>query len=471
MNIRFFASLACLVAALSCAAMASTISDVVAQAGTSALASGVAPGIAIAVVHNGNIVADAGYGFADVRAKVAVTTKTRFAIGSLTKQFTAAAIMLLVRDGKLRLDDTLATYVPSLPNAKRITLCMLLNQTTGLHNYPLLAEHPWPTQGHITTATILSFLAQDRSDFSPGSKWAYSNANYAALTAVIEKVSGESYSSFLQQRIFAQVGMRESGFGYAAQVDAPIARDYVQGKADTQRLSLDLFSGAGGIVSSAHDLALWDRALMSGTLLPHSDVAAMWSAGAIRDGRKIAYGMGWIPSKISGHREVWHNGLAPGAGGYCYNAIFPDDHLAIVVLTNGFAASGVPERIVADIAASYGIGLPPTDTRAPEPAANDNPKIDALAKTFWGQLANNAIDSTLLEPAFASALTPSLRAQIGQGIAMFGPVQSWTFLGRTELSKDLVGYRYRLIFASGLSHDWAIVIDHAGKIAGSRLIK
>ncbi len=470
MIIRILAALLALFISAPMMASAESISAIIASSGETALKTGVAPGIAIAVVRNGTIIAAQGFGYANITTKRAVTPDTRFAIGSLTKQFTAAAIMLLVNDGKLRLDDTLAAYFPALPNAKTITLQMLLNQTSGLHTYPLLSEHPWPLKGSIATSTILSYLASDHPDFLPGTKWAYSNANYAVLAAIIEKASGESYGTFLQRHIFRPLGMAKSGYGFLAQTSAPIAVGYEKGQAESPALSLDLLSGAGGIVSSVNDLARWDSALMGNTLLTKADRHAMWAAGELPDGAKIPYAMGWIPTQIAGHREVWHNGLAPGVGGYCYNAIFPDDNVAIVVLTNGFAAGGIPERIVANVAASLGIGQLPSDTK-PQSAPGDDPNIDALAQKFWSQLASNTVDSSLLEAKFADALTPSLRSETAQGITIMGPVKSWTFVGKSRLGEGLLAYRYHLIFVSGQTHDWAIVIDHAGKIAGSRLVQ
>ncbi|MHB8463023.1 MAG: serine hydrolase domain-containing protein, partial [Vulcanimicrobiaceae bacterium] len=368
MNVRALVVLLALFIGATTMTSAESITATVTSSGDTALATGVAPGIAVAVIHDGKIVAAQGFGYANIATKVAVTPETRFAIGSMTKQFTAAAIMLLVHDGKLRLDDTLATYVPTLPNAKTITLRMLLNHTSGLHNYPSLSEHLWPLNGSIATSTILSLLASDHPDFAPGTKWVYSNANYAALAAVIEKVSGESYSTFLQRRIFSPLGMSQSGFGFRAQTNAPISVGYKNGQPEIPALSLDLYSGAGGIVSSADDLARWDIALTSKTLLGKADVETMWTPGALSNGTPIPYAMGWIPTRIAGHREIWHNGLAPDAGGYCYNAVFPDDHVAVVVLTNGLGAMGIPERIVAQVAASFGIGQPPAAPTTPQTA-------------------------------------------------------------------------------------------------------
>jgi D-alanyl-D-alanine carboxypeptidase len=439
--------------------------------GSQALATGSAPGIALAVVSRGRIVYEGGFGFADVAARTAVKADTPFAIGSLTKQLTAAAVALLAREGKLSLDDPVAKYVPSLPNAKQITLRMLLDQNSGLHNYPKTTEHNWPLFGPISLSQIVSILATDKPDFAPGERWQYSNANYTALAAVVEEASGIPLREFLTTRIFTPLQMSASGFGYAAQERGSIAVGYRNKDAEVPPLSLDLFSGAGAAVSSAHDLARWDTALLEGTLLPKDYLDRIWNAGVATEEGANRYAMGWVLTKLDGHREMWHNGLAPEVGGYCYNAIFPDDALAVVVLTNGFGAAGLPEHMTQTIAAAYGIGAaPPAAAAGPSQAPNDNPGIDALVRAFWNQLSSGHVDRSKLTTEFSAALTPDVLAQVRQGIEVLGDLRSFTFIGALESGRTTV-YRYSLVFATGAEHEWNVAITSDGKIAGSRLVK
>jgi D-alanyl-D-alanine carboxypeptidase len=252
----------------------------------------------------------------------------------MTKQLTAASILLLAERGMVSLDDPLERYLPSLPNASRITLRMLLDQTSGLHNYPLLSEHDWPTTGRIPLARVFA--------------------------GVIDEATGASEGAFLRRNVFAPLRMTDSGYGYAAQERAPIATPY-QGRVrfTTQTpISLDLYAGAGAAVSSAEDVAAWDIALLQGTLLDAASMKALWTPGTLADGTATPYAMGFVPASLAGHREVWHNGLAPGAGGYCYNAVFPEDGLAVVVLSNGYDFRGTPELMVERVLAAYaGSGL------------------------------------------------------------------------------------------------------------------
>jgi CubicO group peptidase (beta-lactamase class C family) len=438
--------------------------------GNRASATGAAPGIALAVAYKGRIVYEGGFGFANVATNDPVTANTRFAIGSLTKQLTAAAIMLLVRERKISLSDDLSSYVPSLPGAGQVTLRMLLDQNSGLHNYPRLSEHAWPTQGAIPLASILAILSTDKLDFPPGTKWEYSNANYAALAAVVERVSGVPFGTFLRTQIFEPLHMTASDFGYAAQQRGAVAIGYLNGKPETPPLSLDLYSGAGGAVSSVHDLALWDLALMRGALISPSYLATVWHDGAPAGQGMQRYTMGWVLETLSGHRELWHSGLTPNVGGYCYNAIFPDDDLAVVILTNGFGGRGLPERMAQEVAAAYGIGAPPQPVAVPTVAPGDAPAIDTLVRAFWNQLATDDVDRSKLTSEFSTVLTPQLLARVQQGFALLGKLNSFTFSGKS-VANDLTTYRYTLIFATGAEHELDVSITPDGKIAGSRLVR
>jgi len=210
---------------------------------------GVTPGMAVAVVRDGRIVFERGYGVADVVKKTGVTPQTPFSIGSMTKQFTAVGILMLAQEHRLSLDDPLSKYVPQLPNAKRITLRELLWQTSRLRNYPDTREHAWPLHGSIAPAALFAFMATDKPVFAPGTQWGYSNTNYAALADVVaSRASGASYGAFLQSHIFGPLGMTQSGYGYAAQQSLAVAAAYT-GKPFAPyplTLSLDLYYGAGG---------------------------------------------------------------------------------------------------------------------------------------------------------------------------------------------------------------------------------
>jgi CubicO group peptidase (beta-lactamase class C family) len=325
------------------------------------------PGFALLVWSHGSVVFARGYGLADLASKTSVTPDTRFAIGSLTKQFTAASILLLVEQGKLSLEDKLEKYVPGAPNADKITLRMLLNQCSGLHNYPNTREHNWPLKGVIPPEKIIEILKTDKPDFAPGERWAYSNSNYAMLAQVVARASGLSYADFLARNIFTPLRMTSSGNGFQAQAGTatPYEVSMWSFAPAEPRISLDLFYGAGSIVSTAQDLARWDDALMHSRLLDADRMHELWTNARLPNGERVHYAMGFIESSVGSHREVWHNGYSPRAGGYCFNAIFPDDDLAVVILSNAPDKSfrGAPEKMVQEVVSLYD-GLLVPDAKA-----------------------------------------------------------------------------------------------------------
>jgi D-alanyl-D-alanine carboxypeptidase len=314
-----------------------------------------APGFAFLVCAKGSVVFAKGYGVTDIAAEKPVTPESRFAIGSLTKQFTAAAVLLLQEDGKLSLEDRLESYVPGMPNGSHITLRMLLNQSSGLHNFPNTREHNWPREGVIRPDQLICLLKTDKPDFAPGERWAYSNTNYAMLAQVITQVSEVSYGDFLLSRIFRPFGMAHTRNGFLAQegIATPYEWTGTSFAAAEPPLSLDLFYGAGSLVSTVQDISHWNMALMSNRLLKVDSLQELWTEGRLPGGKPMGYAMGFVPAMIGSHRQVWHNGYTPRAGGYCFNAIFPDECLGITVLSNVSVPSfrGMPEQIVRDVLA------------------------------------------------------------------------------------------------------------------------
>lgn len=467
-----FAALTCWLGAVAVSANAAEVTTAVFdRIGADALAANKAPGFSFAVVRDGRIAYAKGFGFADVQHEVPVGVDTRFAIGSITKQFTAAAILLLVQRGKVGLFDPVARYLPAFPNGAAITVGMLLNQTSGLHSYPFLGEHPWPLSGPVDVAAVVSLLATDQPDFAPGTRWEYSNANYALLAAIVAKAGGVSEAEFLQRNIFDPLKMNASGFGYVAQQRPGVATAY-QGAAPfvaQSPIGLDLYSGAGAMISNAPDLAAWDIALMNGKLLDAGSMQALWTAGTLPSGAPVPYAMGFVPTALAGHREVWHNGLAPGAGGYCFNAIFPDDKLAVIVLSNGYDFDGVPERMVAGVLAAYdpAAAAQIAASAPPSPAPGEDPEVTARAKDWWHRLQTGTVDLARVDARFAHMLTPEFLAQVKASLAGQGTPTDWIYIGSTAVPGATV-YRY-WVRVGGVPHVWSVGLTPGGMIAGSQL--
>ena len=415
------------------------------------------PGAVMAVMRDGRVVDVQAFGVVDASG-TPTSANTRFAIGSLTKQFTAAAILMLASEEKLSLDDRLARFFPKLPNANLITLRMLLNQTSGLHNYPLTTEHAWPLFGSIDPSRLFAFFEEDRPDFAPGTKWEYSNTNYAVLAGIVAQVSHVPYGEFLQGHIFGPLHMTSTGYGYAVQHGVAQATWQGQWVPATEQLSLDLYYGAGGIVSTAGDLMRWDAALMSGTLLDADAMRAFWSAGHLNDGSPTTYAMGFVPSSVDGHADVWHNGLAPFTGGYCYNAIFPDDRIAVVVLTN--AGDPTLDAPVSDVARAVFESYVPVTA---EPG--EDPAVTAMVRSLLAQLRSGIVDRSNLTGAFNNALTAAfLASTVRPFYEKLGDVVSLTFTSSGPVRHSTI-YHYHAIFAGGSAHDLEICV-YQGKVCG-----
>jgi D-alanyl-D-alanine carboxypeptidase len=433
---------------------------------------GAAPGFAFLVWGRGSGLA-AGYGYADLASKTMVSAGTRFAIGSITKQFTAACVLLLAQQGKLSLDDKLARYVPEMPNASQITLRMLLNQDSGLHNYPNTREHDWPTAGSIPPEKIIAILKTDKPDFAPGEKWEYSNTNYAVLAYIVERVSGMPYADFLRKNIFTPLEMTSSGSGFAAQANTATPYEGSPGKFRPAQppISLDLAYGAGSIVSTVTDLARWDAALIEGKLLNAESMHALWTNGTLPNGQPVHYAMGFVVDKIGSHREIWHNGFTPKAGGYCLNAIFPDDDLFIIVLSNASQDSfrGKPEQIVKEVLALYDPSVAePKEAPPASGPVQDDPAVNALAMKIWDQMNSEKLDRSLLSPEMNAAMTPELLAQVASQLQGMGQLEKLRLLEKTAMNGG-TNYVYDAQFSSGM-HKIQIFMTADGKVGGYRLL-
>jgi CubicO group peptidase (beta-lactamase class C family) len=291
------------------------------------------PGVALQVIRNGQPVKTGMYGFANLEWKLPVTPETVFEIGSLTKTFTSAGILLLAQEGRLSVDDRLAKHLPEIPAAwTNVTLRHLLTHTSGIKSYTGLDG--FELTGRQTRAQFIARLTPQPTEFEPGEKYKYSNSGYNLLGHVIESVSGTNYWAFMTRRIFRPLGMtattdrdprniipnRASGYERTNRVH--INRDY-----DVT----DVFA-AGAIVSTIGDLARWNAALDSDELLSAQSKSLMWTPGRLNDGTPITYGLGWRIETVEGRRKVGHSGSTSGFSASLQR--HPDRKLAVIVLTN-----------------------------------------------------------------------------------------------------------------------------------------
>lgn len=294
---------------------------------------GAVPGASLLVIHDGVDVVRRGYGLADVEAGTESGPATNYRLASVTKQFTAAAILLLVEDGRVRLDDPVRNWLPSLPSATAaVTLRHLLTHTSGLVDYEDVMP-VMPPRAQLRDADVLRLLeVQGRTYFAPGSRYRYSNSGYALLALVVERASGRSFQAFLGERIFLPLGMHDTlahvdggpGIEHRAYGHSAVGGRWQRN--DQSATSAVL--GDGGIYSSIDDLAKWDAALYDDRLLSAESRRLAFSAATRTDDPAIAYGFGW---RISGD-SVWHSGETTGFRNVIVR--YPERRLTVILLSN-----------------------------------------------------------------------------------------------------------------------------------------
>jgi D-alanyl-D-alanine carboxypeptidase len=301
------------------------------------------PGLTIEVARHGRPIYARAYGYADLTPCLRTQVTTDYQIGSVTKQFTAAAILQLQSTGKLALDDAVAGYLPAYAFDSRITVRMLLNQTSGLPDYLSLPAPPGVLGGApIAEQTVLTAIAQGSLVFPPGTAYEYSNSNYFLLGAVIEVVSGVSYSEYLDEHIFSPARLHHTSLTQPLHAAAPYSYDRpaqagATGLAPGIVLDPSVYFSAGALWSDVSDLARWDRALLSGRILPAAQLELMVTPPAgvpVFDDAAAAsnYAMGWVRTTFLGHPFVWHNG---GTLAYtAFNGVFLDSGWSVSMLTN-----------------------------------------------------------------------------------------------------------------------------------------
>lgn len=419
------------------------------------------PGAQIEIVSGGNVVYRKAYGTAKLSTRTPVTPTTRFEIGSITKQFTAAAIVQLVEAGKLSLDDPLDKYIRLYPPARNVTVRQLLWQISGIPNYTVvkkfvvIAAHSRPS-----FAAMIKLIERKPLRFAPGSRWEYSNTNYILLGRIVELVSGQSYSDYLFSHVIKPAGMN-STVAIANETQLPdFATGYWRrgsGIERAPRFGSGWAWSAGYLVSDVDDLAAWDNAFFGGRIIALKDVALATSPGTLSNGKTTTYGFGWVIDTQYGHRRVWHNG---GTFGFsASNMTYPDDRLAIIGLFNNAAAPA--ESITAKIFDALHPELVPAH---PTPAPNEDPRITARAKEWVHRVQTGKIARSQLSAAMSRALTPELVTGAKAQIAALGAPRAFTFLGKTLQDGSTV-YVYRVDFA-GDSLNLIMSINAAGKIDG-----
>jgi len=296
------------------------------------------PGLVVLVARDGKNLFAHGYGFADREKKIPATPDTRFRIGSVTKQFTAAAILALQEQGKLSIEDTLAKYFPGYPGGDKITLHQMLNHTSGLKNYTTGLDFDKRVTQPIKPVDLVAYFRNDPPDFPPGEQFNYSNTNYVLLGQIVEKVSGMSYGDYLQKQFFGPLGLHDTGVWQNATPPDHGAKGYsFDGKQAVPAVDWDMTwaGGAGELYSTVGDLWRWTEALQSGRVLSSTSLQEMKTVATVtKKEAPTNYGMGLYQANIDWLAAVGHGGGLPGY--LSFVMWFPGEKVTIVALTNLF---------------------------------------------------------------------------------------------------------------------------------------
>lgn len=310
------------------------------------------PGLALLVARDGKTVRAEGFGFANLEHSVAVKPETVFQSGSVGKQFTATAVMMLVEEGKIGLDDSITKYLPDAPAAwKPVTIRNLLSHTGGFTDYP----KDFNFRKDYTEADLLKVVEGIPLAFPPGTKWSYSNLGYLTLGIIIHRVTGQFYGDVLEERIFHPLGMQTTRIMSEADIIPNRAAGYhlVKGQLKNQDwVSPTLNTTAdGSLYFTILDLAKWDAALYTEALLKRSSLELMWTPVKLNDGKPNSghYGFGWEITNPHGHRLIAHEGSWQGFETQISRYV--DDKLTVVVLTN--LGDAHPGKIADGVAQIY----------------------------------------------------------------------------------------------------------------------
>lgn len=311
----------------------------------------------VLIARGGEILINDGFGMADIESGRANTSQTQFRIGSLTKQFTAAAILRLQELGKLKVTDPVNVYLPDYPGGDQITIHQLLTHSAGVPSYTRRQDLAQLVQTPITLPELLAQFSSQPLDFVPGQQFSYSDSGYVVLTAIVEAVSGMSYADFLREQFFDTLGMTQTGYDFLHDTLVEPATGYQLtpgGPQQAVKTESSWASGAGALYSTAQDLYRWDRALTSNQLLQEASLKSMFSPW-VEMGQGFSYGYGWEIGQLAGRPSQTHAGNIFGFGSFM--ARFPEDDATIIILGNGLRMS---PRIMAEDLADllFGTGAP-----------------------------------------------------------------------------------------------------------------
>lgn len=418
------------------------------------------PGVSIAVVEGGRVVYSHAYGFRDLRSRSPADVDTHFEVGSITKQFTAAAILQLQEAGKLDINATLATYLPAAPHASEVTLRQLLSHTSGLPEYFTGPDVDEAAGKPTSFDMVMVRVAGKPLDFPPGAKWSYSNTGYILLGRIIELITHETYHHYVQTHFLDPLGMKQT-FTMADEKTLPdMALGYRRAGGKIQ-LAPPLDEGfawsAGDLVTTPADLQKWNAALTSGKVVTPADYALMATSVKTQQG-DAGYGFGLFIDSIDDQPRIGHTG---GSLGFtAANEYFPKQDVRIIALTNFEDDPEPGERFTTAIFEAL---FPEIAAAADRASAGEDAAVTASAQKLFTQMQSGTADDSLLGDRLAGKMKAGLAKRLADEFAPYGATTAFIFKGR-RLEPGLRWFDYLLKFGPGSSLKFSVGLDDSGKV-------
>jgi CubicO group peptidase (beta-lactamase class C family) len=410
----------------------------------SALAHQHLAGLSIAVARDGQVLYAQGYGYRNVAKRLPATTHTIYNIASMTKQFTAACVMLLDQEGKLSVDDPISKFLPGFPHGDEITIRELLNHTSGLADYLDLMD-----PNHLSIPGIVATVEKAPLRFKPGTRYEYSNSNYVLAGVIVGKAAKMPFDEFLTTRIIRPLGLHSTSIG-TTPVDMPdgaLGYTVINGKiVETPPQGVNILDFPdGGVNTTVLDLVKWDTALDGGRVVDPAHLKMMMTPGPHGPETTYDYGFGLDIDSAYGQREISHTGGWTGYSGE--NVTFPDQRFVIIMLSNsdGFNQEYLAREIYAIFEhpslAEHAIEL--------SSRPGENPQHTQLAQIVLAQLAAGRLDPAKLTPALRRRMTSAQTEELTSMLAGYGRLQRMIFLGR-ESTPSVASEYYRLFYPNAV---------------------
>lgn len=389
------------------------------------------PGLSIAVLRDGKVVREEGYGFANLESKTPATRDSVYEIGSISKQFAAEAVMLLVEDGKINLDDPITKYLPA--NApeiwQKITVRNLLNHTSGLKDWTEVKEFSYRRE--YSAEEFVDLVKGFPLGFQPGDNWLYSNTNLPLIGIIVEKASGRTFEEIVTERIIKPLNFPTIRFKHQEDVVANRASGYVLRNdviKNGEPFRPRVIAASGGILANATDLARWWEAVMKGRVVKQSGLDQMLAPTKLNDGRSVAHGFAFFTDVFNGHKMVQHFGSTVGGFGSIVR-YYPRENITVSVIGNledgGFGAEYIAKR-VADhyIPGAFADGMKESPDATPNQTARALQTLRNLADgRTTGEMSAN----------LGTRASEVFRKQLGENLKQ---MKSFIYLGREKITTD-----------------------------------